>query len=124
MNIETEEALYEQVANEIQAGDIKQGLWLKANVEADGSEQKAKSIYAKLRVSQLIRDYEAQEAEAAREIENQKIKEHEELIKLLKSKKCSIGDAKGGGYILYEPDGGCKPFSDIGQLQDYVQNKW
>ena len=124
MNIEIEEAFYEQVATEIQSGNIKQGLWLKANVDADGEDQKAKSIYAKLRVAQLIRDYKAQEAEMTRVIQEEKQKQQEQLSKLLKIKKCSFGKEKNGSFILYEPDGGCKPFSDIDRLQKYVQDNW
>ncbi len=48
-----EEALYEQVAAEIVAGQIKQGLWLKATVESDGDDFRARTIYTKFRVEQL-----------------------------------------------------------------------
>lgn len=60
-----EEALYEIVAAEIQRGEIRQGLWLKAMVESNSDDIKAKTQYAKLRVNQLIRDLaERAEAEA------------------------------------------------------------
>ena len=48
-----EETLYEQVAAEIVAGQIKQGLWLKATVESDGDDFRARTIYTKFRVEQL-----------------------------------------------------------------------
>ena len=48
-----EEALYEQVASEISGGQIRQGLWLKATVESDGDDFKARAIYTRYRVEQL-----------------------------------------------------------------------
>jgi hypothetical protein len=60
-----EEALYEVVAAEIQRGEIRQGLWLKAMVESNSDDIRAKTHYAKLRVNQLMRDLaERAEAEA------------------------------------------------------------
>jgi|TARA_B110000114_G_C14889500_1_gene316152 hypothetical protein len=48
-----EETLYAQVYVEIEGGDIRQGLWLKALAESDGDAQKAKARYAKARVNSL-----------------------------------------------------------------------
>lgn len=48
-----EEALYAQVYVEIEGGDVRQGLWLKALAESDGDELKAKARYAKSRVNSL-----------------------------------------------------------------------
>jgi|SaaInlStandDraft_1057018.scaffolds.fasta_scaffold120951_1 hypothetical protein len=48
-----EEALYAQVHTEIEGGDIRQGLWLKALSDSDGNELKAKAKYAKARVKSL-----------------------------------------------------------------------
>jgi hypothetical protein len=50
----TEEKLYEYVANEIAAGEIRQGLWAKATAEADtSSEADIHKKYLKLRVEYL-----------------------------------------------------------------------
>lgn len=49
-----EEALYEQAASEITGGQIRQGLWLKATVESDGDDFKARTIYTQYRVAQLM----------------------------------------------------------------------
>ncbi len=48
-----EEALYAKVHAEIEAGDIRQGLWLKALSDTNGNELQAKSKYAKARVKSL-----------------------------------------------------------------------
>ena len=45
-----EELIYEQVAAEVAAGAIRQGLWAKAISESDGNEAAAKARYLKLRV--------------------------------------------------------------------------
>lgn len=55
-----EEALYELVAGEILRGEIRQGLWLKAMVESNSDDIKAKTRYAKLRVTQLAHDLDKQ----------------------------------------------------------------
>ena len=49
-----EELIYEQVAAEVAAGAIRQGLWAKAIAESDGNEAAAKARYIKLRVELLI----------------------------------------------------------------------
>ena len=50
---EFDELLHELVASELTSGEIKKGLLLKASIEANGNEIKAKVIYAKMRVEQL-----------------------------------------------------------------------
>lgn len=54
------EALYEQVAAEILAGEIRRGLWLKATMESGGDDFRARAIYARFRLEQV---------KAAREVE-------------------------------------------------------
>ena len=49
-----EELIYEQVAAEVAAGAIRQGLWAKAISESGGNEAAAKARYLKLRVELLI----------------------------------------------------------------------
>ena len=48
-----EERLYEIVADEMEKGDIRQGLWAKAFSLSSGDEQAAKSKYIELRVDSL-----------------------------------------------------------------------
>lgn len=50
----TEEKIYEQVADEIQNGIRRNGLWAKAIAEAELNDEKAKAIYIKLRVQSII----------------------------------------------------------------------
>lgn len=45
--------LYEQAAQEIRRGILKEGLWLKCMVEANGDEARAKREYLQERVLQL-----------------------------------------------------------------------
>ena len=56
-----EELIYEQVAAEVAAGAIRQGLWAKAIAESDGNEAAAKARYIKLRVELLIAEAELAE---------------------------------------------------------------
>lgn len=51
--IDVEENLYQLVANEIRDGKISEGLRLKASVDANGEEEKARILYTKYRVEQL-----------------------------------------------------------------------
>ena len=47
------ESLFEQVAAEISLGHVKQGLWLKARVDCNGDDVRARLLYAGYRVEQL-----------------------------------------------------------------------
>lgn len=58
---QAEEAMFEQVAAEMAARDIKKGLWAKALALSDGSAERAKALYIKLRV-QALRDEAALKA--------------------------------------------------------------
>ena len=48
-----EEKLYEDVVQELNQNIRRDGLWAKALASSDGSEEKAKSIYIKLRVQSM-----------------------------------------------------------------------
>ena len=50
----TEEQIYEQIALELQANDIRSGLWTKAFAQAGGDEKKAKSLYISYRYQSLL----------------------------------------------------------------------
>lgn len=53
-----EEALYELVAEELEAGHKEKGLWLKALANSDGDEGKSMAAYVKMRVQSLADDNE------------------------------------------------------------------
>jgi len=57
-----EEKLFEYVALEIQRGIRRQGLWAKALAQSDGSEERAKSSYIRLRVQSLKDEAKIEEA--------------------------------------------------------------
>ena len=48
-----EEAVFAEVYKEVEAGDIREGLWAQALVKSDGDSTKAKIEYMKLRVQSL-----------------------------------------------------------------------
>lgn len=76
----SDESLYEKVAEEIQRGEIRTGLWAKALAEADYDEAKAKARYLKLRVSSLkdeIASENMRERHNARSIQSQEAKRTE-----------------------------------------------
>lgn len=49
-----EEQIYEIVHHEMAAGERRSGLWAKAISQSDGNEQKAISIYVKLRYQSIL----------------------------------------------------------------------
>lgn len=51
-----DEQFYEKVAYEMEAGQIKVGLWAKATANAEGNEAKIKSLYIQYRVQALVDD--------------------------------------------------------------------
>ncbi len=71
-----DDTFYEQVADELEAGTQKKGLWTRCFAEADGDENRAKAIYIKLRVAQLSAEEKDRVAEERRlEEENERAKE-------------------------------------------------
>jgi|GEM_PF-3400016 len=63
-----EEALYQQVGNEIREGQIRDGLWMKALAESNGDSSKTQALYLKYRI-QSIKD----EFELSRQVEARKV---------------------------------------------------
>jgi hypothetical protein len=55
-----DDAFYDQVAEEIETGNLVRGVWVRAFSEADGDENRAKAIYIKLRVTKLSANYRQQ----------------------------------------------------------------
>jgi len=50
----SEELLYERIAIELEQGEKRKGLWLKAKSQCNGDEQKAEGIYIELRMQSMI----------------------------------------------------------------------
>jgi len=65
---------FEFAWDELSNGTIQKGIWARAYSETEGDEQKAKSIYIKLRVPQL-------EAEYTEELTRKQTEERERLIR-------------------------------------------
>jgi hypothetical protein len=78
----SEEMLYAKVAEEIQRGIRRDGLWAKAISEAELNEDKAKAIYIKLRVQSLV-----DEINLSKEADEQKITRTKSTAELPKDKK-------------------------------------
>ena len=64
---------YEKAGNELETGNHVKGLWIKADVDADGDAGKRKRLYIKMRVSQL-----AEEREAKKKLRRREEKRREE----------------------------------------------
>lgn len=51
--IDNDEKIYEDIANEIESGNVRKGLWTKLWTELDGDDGKVKLAYIKARVAQI-----------------------------------------------------------------------
>ena len=114
-----DEKFYEQVASELETGNIKKGLWLKAETEADGNQFKTKQLYTKWRISQLTTEVdEANQSKAREELtgtEAQARQERNAAQDLLKREEARRLDAiQKAGNILnsYAPLLTSKEISD------------
>ena len=76
-----EEAAYEAVAEEIDQGIRRQGLWAKAIAEAEGSEELARAIYIRLRVQSLM-DERFQQEEGLRRAEKLQREQRDAALQL------------------------------------------
>tara|TARA_Y100001934_G_scaffold217052_1_gene257661 strand:+ start:621 stop:1709 length:1089 start_codon:yes stop_codon:yes gene_type:complete len=64
-----DEKFYEQVATELQEGNTRQGLWLKAETKAGGDKEQARLLYVEWRVEQLTKEADkANQAKAWNEL--------------------------------------------------------
>ena len=75
-----DELFYEEVAKEMASDAIKPGLWTKAFVESDGDNERAKVVYIRLRVAQLMGAREAELKELHRLEEERILAEDEERL--------------------------------------------
>lgn len=62
-----EEKIYEAVANEIERGDVRKGLWTKLWTELDGDDSRVKLAYIKARVGQIATECSERGREAVGE---------------------------------------------------------
>lgn len=66
-----EEEFYELVAKEIEEGKQRKGIWAKALAEYNFKDNKAKSLYLKMRVQSLIDEYNKNNVGVETHIPNQ-----------------------------------------------------
>ncbi len=69
-----DDAFYEQVAEEMKTDNLIPGVWTRAFAEADGDENRAKSIYIKLRIAKLLMESRSRnvgETDDVHELENE-----------------------------------------------------
>lgn len=96
--------IYEMVANEINSGKVRTGLWAKSFAECEGDENRTRALYMKLRVAQIV---EASELERQATIEQARIeKELAETKKLkllsenLKTEDDCLSALREHGYVV------------------------
>jgi hypothetical protein len=133
-----EEQLYEQVVIELQQGQKRPGLWAKALVDSNGSEQYAKSLYIQYRVQSIrdemkasldIAEQERQKAAAkAEEDRRREITKNQEVVtrckRILQSKGYQfVVTESGAGWLILDPSGACTSLKTLEQLQVYAKSK-
>ena len=91
-----EEKVYQQVLHEIEAGQVREGLWAKALSNSNGKKKKAKSLYISYRVQSLIDQavLTADHLQAKRRGEELRIKEvNENALAKIRLEKQQINKA-------------------------------
>lgn len=111
-----EEALYEQIAQEILRGDIRQGLWLKATVDADGNDGRARVLYTRLRIAQV--KGEAQWVHEAANLKARLVRER--FVHALAEKGFALS-GENGAWVLYLPHGDAIRFSSFEECCRYCE---
>ena len=124
-----EEKVYEQVVQELAQGFRRDGLWAKAMAEGNGSEERAKSIYIKLRVQSIKDEMEVNadiiktEAERSdyekQERQRKKLSEFDEILRK-KGYKLNIRNNK---FFIDEPLGGRQFIDTWQELEEYVNKR-
>ena len=72
-----DDAFYEQVAGEIESDAMKPGIWARAFAETDGENDRAKALYIRLRVAQLVSERDKELEELARLLKQRVIEEEQ-----------------------------------------------
>lgn len=124
-----EEGIYEVVAEEIQAGQMRAGLWAKALAETQGDEKRAKAKYIEFRV-QSLKDEMVIELEARKREEDARLRAEElakrseidKAIDLLHSKGYVV-QSNSNGWKVKEPMGGVQKISNEQELVEYAQSR-
>jgi len=130
-----EEALYAQVHTEIEGGDIRQGLWLKALSDSDGNELKAKAKYAKARVKSLKdeaaiakvvleeQEQNSRERKIHEETRRQQQREKKAEAEKTKQENASKQNHKNTAAELKEKLGGQKGELDINAAKEFLSQR-
>ena len=112
-----EESLYERIAQEILRGEIRQGLWLKATVDAEGDDAKARALYAKYRVAQLKTEALMAQLAVADKLDEVLVR----FVRTLADKGYALSDSDGA-WVLYLPSGDSKRFESFNDCRQYCES--
>tara|TARA_Y100000816_G_scaffold64335_1_gene42600 strand:- start:240 stop:683 length:444 start_codon:yes stop_codon:yes gene_type:complete len=131
-----EEKLYAQVVEEVAQGYRRDGLWAKAQQESDGSLDKTKSIYIKLRVQSIKDEMEIEADEISMEFHRKNFEEEDrkkaekeskfrEFKNILKKKGYKLTKLRRGDgrFFVDEPLGGRHHINSWEELEEYVKNR-
>lgn len=95
---------YEKVAEEVDSGKVKAGLWAKSFAESNGDENRTRALYMKLRVAEILSEYElaAQEVVAREKADKLLVetKKLEVLEQNLKSVDDCVRALQASGYAV------------------------
>lgn len=95
-----EEKLYERVSAEMERGEIKKGLWAKALIEAEYDEMKAKRLYIKYRVQNIIDEEELTRKKAmAERIQKEEVPEKEQKEKVKAKQGHAVNTSIFGWFV-------------------------
>ena len=100
-----EEALYEEVANELAEGIKKEGLWLKALENTEGNEVRARTLYTKYRVESIkamrVDEARLEKEEKSLEEENERKQKMREYTKQWKQAEQKRKDIQRHRFIFF-----------------------
>ena len=125
-----DERLYEVVAQELDRGERRPGLWAKATADSDGSEDKAGSLYIKYRVQSLkdergqkFYDAEAFVKEGLEGEYQSQLLAHKNLIDTLEQCRYTVKRGRELGatkWVVKEPFGERVSFSVYDDFKRYA----
>ena len=125
-----EEKLYQEVLRELNENIIRDGLWAKALADSDGSEEKAKSKYIKLRVQsmkdeeELIQDEKRKEDEKLFDAFIHEMEERERTATTFLTNRGFRVKKKSKGWEVREPyNRTIHIFPTIEKLEKFVDSK-
>ena len=125
-----EEQLYAQAAEEVAAGQIRQGLWAKAIAETGGDEAAAKAHYLKLRVEIMKAEAEVTDfvrKQTAKQADNERTKDnHSSEVEMARRFLYGEGykvKTQAGKFRVYEPAGGRPDWKTKEELLEYAKER-